>query len=569
MLAFALFASLAHADSPMCSTADWFRAEQCDDRACTTTWLGPTCTSAVDAVNACVAGAQVDDARTPCRDACAQAIGAETCDADPRALQSMTWLALPTCTTVDQQWPAGWQGPDAVRKQVGSACFADLEFMVDKCRTTRRDKSDPDAEPIPDPSPECLTRCGHTWPLYACQGDWTGMLDTLNGWATALARKPPRQAKKDNLTLLGLIEAQDDTLGTMFGMQGSGLGDGGGLGGLLGTERGVYGEGGLGGLGAEGPGGGGLGQLSTGLRSGGLGARGGGGGVGVGLGSLTGSGTGFRPPEQPTLRTVAQGHFDRLTGLGTWVCVTDATAVRCFGERTVTHALSEPLLDLAIGGEDGARWLIGSAASGLWTEALDAGAPVPAAPSMQAAHPISAGVDFACASVGRSTTCWGANHTGQLGDGSRFVRPLAVTVIALPSVDELVSGRDYTCATHGAGMRCWGSLYAVGYDPSGWPTAIDLASPTHLRASAATFCALYGDKGVGCGHELPLKFPGATAFDVSESRVCAVVGGSVQCSGAGTVPEVTGARDVAVLRSGVCVMDESALRCWGREPAGP
>lgn len=576
MLTFALFASLASAGAPMCSTADWFKAEQCEDRACATTWLGPTCTWAVDAVQACVAGAQVDevsDARSTCREACAQAIGAETCDADPNALQSMTWLALPTCTAVEGQWPQGWQGPDAVKTQVGAACFADLEFMVARCRTTRRDTSDPDADPIPDPSPECLARCGHTWPLFECQGDWTGMLDTLQAWSTAMERRPPRQAKRDNETLLGLFEADTDRLSSMFGTQGLGAGDGSGLGGLFGVETGVVGEGGLGmsGLGRADDAGD---TLSAGFGGGGMGTRGsgGGGGAALGLGSLLGSGAGRSPvvaPAPPNLRTVAQGAFDRLTGLGAWVCVADTASVRCFGERAVTHPLSEPLLDLAIGGEDGARWLLGSTVSGLWTEALDAETVVPAPPRLAPAHHVSAGVDFACASVGAATTCWGANHTGQLGDGSRFVRPSPVTVVALPSVDELVSGRDYTCATHANTLRCWGSLFAVGYDPSGWPTAIDLPAPSHLRASAATLCALYGDSGVGCGHELPLKFPGATAFDASEQRVCAVVDGRVACAGLGPMPPAVTARDVAVLREGVCVVDDSTLRCWGRTPLAP
>lgn len=72
---------------------------------------------------------------------------------------------------------------------------------------------------------------------------------------------------------------------------------------------------------------------------------------------------------------------------------------------------------------------------------------------------LAAGGSHACAVTYRGRArCWGANHSGQLGDGSRDDRPTPVAVSGLGRVVAVAAGGAHSCAlTGGGGVRCWGS----------------------------------------------------------------------------------------------------------------
>jgi alpha-tubulin suppressor-like RCC1 family protein len=73
---------------------------------------------------------------------------------------------------------------------------------------------------------------------------------------------------------------------------------------------------------------------------------------------------------------------------------------------------------------------------------------------------IAAGNAHTCAIItGGNLQCWGANSSGQLGDGTFVsVRPQPVNVIGLGSgVDRVTLGYGHTCAvTHSSTAKCWG-----------------------------------------------------------------------------------------------------------------
>jgi alpha-tubulin suppressor-like RCC1 family protein len=73
---------------------------------------------------------------------------------------------------------------------------------------------------------------------------------------------------------------------------------------------------------------------------------------------------------------------------------------------------------------------------------------------------ISSGLDNNCAvTVAGKTECWGANASGQLGNGSSANSSAPATVAGIASgVAAIASGNEHTCTATTAGIiQCWGS----------------------------------------------------------------------------------------------------------------
>lgn len=75
---------------------------------------------------------------------------------------------------------------------------------------------------------------------------------------------------------------------------------------------------------------------------------------------------------------------------------------------------------------------------------------------------LSAGLFHSCAiNVSGAAKCWGANRTGQIGNGTRDSNSSAVGVFGLTSgVAGVAAGRSHTCAVLVSGeVKCWGAVY--------------------------------------------------------------------------------------------------------------
>ena len=71
---------------------------------------------------------------------------------------------------------------------------------------------------------------------------------------------------------------------------------------------------------------------------------------------------------------------------------------------------------------------------------------------------IAAGTAHSCAAVTGEAKCWGANASGQLGDGSTMERHAPVPVVSLGNgVLDIEAGNEHTCALlTGDSVKCWG-----------------------------------------------------------------------------------------------------------------
>jgi alpha-tubulin suppressor-like RCC1 family protein len=71
---------------------------------------------------------------------------------------------------------------------------------------------------------------------------------------------------------------------------------------------------------------------------------------------------------------------------------------------------------------------------------------------------VAAGESFTCARTVASTVkCWGANYSGQLGDGSLVNRLTPVGIQGSANVAGITVGRGYACALTSTNYQCWGA----------------------------------------------------------------------------------------------------------------
>ena len=202
--------------------------------------------------------------------------------------------------------------------------------------------------------------------------------------------------------------------------------------------------------------------------------------------------------------------------------------------------------------------------------------------------------------------CWGANASGQLGDGTRTSRTQPVAVAGLDDVDMLVAGDEHTCARRARdrSLLCWGQnahgeLGDGTTEGRATPTVVaDLHAVLSVSAGGHTTCARKPNRYVLCWGEVhegsAVKAP-APVFGMTETEevaagafhACARVAdapagaGNVRCWGSNRlrqlgvphavdrglpvdVPHLERATQLALGHEHSCARTEQgAVRCWG------
>ena len=329
------------------------------------------------------------------------------------------------------------------------------------------------------------------------------------------------------------------------------------------------------------------------------------------------------------------GVVDVSTG-GTFTCVLDTDgAVRCGGSmpptvpvRTTTYAMVTGLgvstavragLDfacaLSTAGGVSCWGANGSGQLGNGTNTASA-TPVPVTGLSSDVVALDAGTQTACAILtGGAVRCWGANSSGQLGNGTTTSSTTPVAVTGLTSGVTAVSTGGHSCATTPSGLECWGSNQRgqVG-DTSRTARKTPVAVSSGLAGTASVggshTCSTdthelwcWGDNsssqlgnGTTTDSSVPVKIPssllaaGYVGTVGSSSDSCALgADGTVRCwgsnqwgmSGTGR-PEywVPVASPAVVIASGatklsadpagtqVCAVVDGALACWGQSING-
>lgn len=175
-----------------------------------------------------------------------------------------------------------------------------------------------------------------------------------------------------------------------------------------------------------------------------------------------------------------------------------------------------------------------------------------------AAEGLAAGAFHSCAvQAGGTVACWGLNSFGALGDGSTAARLSPATVPGLGGVASVVAGSGHSCALMRDGsVVCWGSnqFGQVGdgstvtrLSPS---TVSGLGGITALSSGAYHLCALRNDQRVLCWGDNASGQLG-DGSNVSKSLPTLVPGLS-------HVVALTAGTDHSC-----AVIEDGSLACWG------
>lgn len=180
-----------------------------------------------------------------------------------------------------------------------------------------------------------------------------------------------------------------------------------------------------------------------------------------------------------------------------------------------------------------------------------------------ATNQVAAGFDHSCAiAAGGTVKCWGANDSGQLGNGTFNDSLVPVTVSGLTGVIGLTAGGTFSCAllTTG-GAKCWGGNWsgALGDGTSNHrstPVPVSgLTGATQISAGSGHACARLSNGTVKCwgANETGQLGDGSTTNSLTPISV----GG------------VTGAIEVTAGYEHTCaLLSTGGAKCWGTNFAG-
>jgi hypothetical protein len=227
---------------------------------------------------------------------------------------------------------------------------------------------------------------------------------------------------------------------------------------------------------------------------------------------------------------------------------------------------------------------------------------------------LASGDQHACARHASGTvSCWGANASGQLGDGTNQPRVLPALVFGLSDAIHLAAGPDHSCAVHKTGaVSCWG---ANGAGQLGDNTTVARNKPVKVlepigavvqpvnwaaQGSAGDdfSCLVWRDGAVSCwGNDsfgqlgngldgstlMPTTFVDIAAvarLDSNRFQTCATrFDGLVRCWGLGADVADTGLEPAPIPGEGVvetvvaddvscALLADGGVRCWGQNYDG-
>lgn len=198
---------------------------------------------------------------------------------------------------------------------------------------------------------------------------------------------------------------------------------------------------------------------------------------------LVGGGLPAGPPAPPTRVIALRGAVELALPINGALCARLPTSVFCWGENShgeigtgliggVTSMIDAPVVGLsdAVGVASGGTFTCAAHATGsvsCWGNEtgyrLGNGdqttlhpTPTPVTGITDAVSVVAGGTVGCALRAGRRVSCWGANSSGEIGDGTTDPAPLPFEVTALTGVVDLVAGGAHHCGIFTDHVACWG-----------------------------------------------------------------------------------------------------------------
>ncbi len=210
---------------------------------------------------------------------------------------------------------------------------------------------------------------------------------------------------------------------------------------------------------------------------------------------------------------------------------------------------------------------------------------------------VTSGSGHACALIsGGTVSCWGADKSGQLGNGRKVSSITPVKVKGISNALQIGAGVGFTCALLAShAVKCWGINYAsqLGNGTttgSTTPTSVfGITDAVALDVGSTRSCVVLSDGTVECwggydpkdpmantGSALPTAVLGVTnAVQVSIESECALISdGTVTCWGEdplhpdGSVHKIAGLGNGIDLSASCALISGGGVDCWGSSEFG-
>lgn len=183
---------------------------------------------------------------------------------------------------------------------------------------------------------------------------------------------------------------------------------------------------------------------------------------------------------------------------------------------------------------------------------------------------IGAGSDHACAlRAGGGARCWGRNWSGQLGSGSSLWQLLPAPVVNLPAdVQALAAGENHTCLLSGeapaaGGVQCWGSNED---GQLGDGSLINRYQPAAVSGLAA------GVRAIAAGNKHTCALSTAGGVQCWGSNATGQLGDGTELPSAVPVSVIglgSGVQAIAAGKGHTCAVTGSGgVQCWGDNKGG-